>query len=122
MGLLLNDECHIIVSIIKRLQIISICSSYVSSLPMQIVHVLLSLSLLLLVVLCRMFSHHVFLEARGLSALVLAVFTGKRLLASVRSQVLFKIVSLIAGKVAMITLKRLLVRMSEHMGLKDGSL
>ena len=43
----------------------------------------------LLVVPCRMFFHHVSLEARGLSALVVAVFTGKRLLPSVRSPVLF---------------------------------
>ena len=58
-GLPLNDESQIIVSTTKILQILSICSSYISSLPMQIVHVLLSLSLLLLVVLCRMFSNHV---------------------------------------------------------------
>ena len=52
-------------------------------------HVLLPLSLLLLVVLCRMFSHHVFLEVSRCGALVAAVITGKRLLASVRSHVLF---------------------------------
>ena len=53
-------------------------------------HVLLSLILpLLLIVLCRMFSHHVSLESRGCGALVVAVFTGKRLLTSVRSHVLF---------------------------------
>ena len=44
---------------------------------------------LLIVVLCRMFSHHVCLEIMGYSALVVAVFTGKRLLASVRSHVRF---------------------------------
>ena len=43
---------------------------------------------LLLVVLCRMFFHHVCLEIRGLSALVVAVVTGKWLLTSVRSHVL----------------------------------
>ena len=42
---------------------------------------------LLIVVLCRMFSHHVCLEIRGLSALEVAVSTGKRLLTSVRSHV-----------------------------------
>ena len=51
-------------------------------------HDLLSLILaLLLVVLRRMFSHHVTLEMRGCGALVVAVVTGKRLLASVRSHV-----------------------------------
>ena len=44
---------------------------------------------LLIVVLCRMFSHHVFLKMLGLSALVVAVITGKRLFSSVRSHVLF---------------------------------
>ena len=75
---------------------------------MQIVHVLLSLSLLLLVVLCRMFFHHVSLEIRGLSAPVVAMSTSKRLLTSVRSQVLIQIVRLNAGKVTLVTLKRLL--------------
>ena len=53
-------------------------------------NVLLSLLLtLLLAVLCRMFSHHVCLEAKRSGALVVAVFTGKRLLTSVRSHVIF---------------------------------
>ena len=43
---------------------------------------------LLLFVLCRVFSHHVSLEGKGSVALVVAVFTGKRLLTSVRSHVL----------------------------------
>ena len=50
---------------------------------------LVSILALLLVVLCRMFFHHVSLEIRGLSALVVAVSTGKRLLTSVRSHVVF---------------------------------
>ena len=53
-------------------------------------HVLLSLILaLLLIVLCRMSPHYVFLEMIGSVGLVVAVFTGKRLLASVHSHVLF---------------------------------
>ena len=50
---------------------------------------LVSILALLLILVRRMFSHHVFLEARRLSALVVAVFTGKRLLTSVRSHVSF---------------------------------
>ena len=42
---------------------------------------------LLPVILCRMFSHHVSLEVIRSAALVVAVSTGKRLLASVRSHV-----------------------------------
>ena len=60
---------------------------------------------LLLIILCRMFSRHVCLEARRCGALVVAVFTGKRLLTSVRSHVLFQIDGSIAGKVALVTLK-----------------
>ena len=48
-----------------------------------------SILALLLVVLRRVFSHHVSLEMRGSSALVVAVSTGKRLLTSVRSHVVF---------------------------------
>ena len=48
-----------------------------------------SILVLLLVVLSRMFSHHMYLEARRCCALVVAVFTGKRLLTSVRSHVSF---------------------------------
>ena len=48
-----------------------------------------SILALLLVVLCRVFFHHVFLESKRSSALVVAVSTGKRLLTSVRSHVLF---------------------------------
>ena len=43
---------------------------------------------LLLIVPCRMFSHHVALEMMGSVALVVAVITGKRLLPSVRSRVI----------------------------------
>ena len=50
---------------------------------------LVSILALLLVVLCWMFFHHVSLEIRVLSALVVAVFTGKRLLTGVRSHVIF---------------------------------
>ena len=67
---------------------------------------LVSILVHLLVVLCRMFSHHVSLETRGLSALVVAVSTGKRLLTSVRSRVYFKIASLYARIVALVTLER----------------
>ena len=44
---------------------------------------------LLIVVLCRMFSHHVCLELIRSAALEVAVSTGKRLLTSVRSHVSF---------------------------------
>ena len=58
-------------------------------------HDLSSLILIfLLVVLCRMFLCHVFLEVRRCAALVVAVIAGKKLLS----------------------------RMSEHMGLKVGSI
>ena len=50
---------------------------------------LVSLNALSPVVLCRMFSHRVSLEARRFGALEVAVFTGKRLLTSVSSHVLF---------------------------------
>ena len=50
---------------------------------------LVSILALLLVVLCRVFSHHVCLEVRRCAALVVAVSTGKRLLTSVRSHVYF---------------------------------
>ena len=63
---------------------------------------------LLLIVLCRMFSHHVFLEVRRCGALLVAVSTGKGLLTSVRSHVLLKRFSSIAGIIALVTLKRLL--------------
>ena len=79
-----------------------------------------SILALLLVVLFRMFSHHVSLEARRSVGLVVALSTGKRLLTCVRSVVFFEIVGLNAGKVALVTLKRLLSSMSEHMGLEDG--
>ena len=67
---------------------------------------LVSILVLLLVVLCRMFSHRMSLEMRGLSALVVAVSTGKRLLTSVRSRVLFYGAGLNTRKVALVTLKR----------------
>ena len=50
---------------------------------------LVSMFALLHFVLCGMFSHHVALERRRLGALVVALITGKRLLTSVRSHVLF---------------------------------
>ena len=72
-------------------------------------HDLLSLLLvLLLVILSRVFLCHVRLEAIRSAALVVAVSTGKRLLASVRSQVPSHIVGLYARKVALVTPKRLL--------------
>ena len=53
--------------------------------------------------------------------LVVAVSAGKRLLTSVRSHVIFQRVSSIAGKIALVTLKRLLARMSEYVVLEVGS-
>ena len=50
---------------------------------------LLFLSALLLVVLCRMFFHHMSLEMRISAALVVAVVAGKGLLTSVRAHVSF---------------------------------
>ena len=52
-------------------------------------HDLLSLILALLLVLCRMFLHHVCLEGIGSGAHGVAVVTGKRLLTSVCSHVSF---------------------------------
>ena len=49
---------------------------------------LVSILALLLIVGCRMFLHHVSLEVRRSIALVVAVVTAKRLLASVRSHML----------------------------------
>ena len=54
--------------------------------------------------------------------LVVALSTGKRLLTSVRSHVLFQSASCNAGKVALGTLKRPLSRMSEYVGLEGGSI
>ena len=50
---------------------------------------LVSVLPLLFVVLSRMLSHYVSLEAGRCGAIVVALSTGKRLLTSVRSQVLF---------------------------------
>ena len=58
----------------------------------------------------------------GSVALVVAVFTSNMLLPSVRSHVLFYSTGLNARKVALVTLKGLLSRMSEHVGLEVGSL
>ena len=108
----MHDESYMIVS---RMKIITMNIfllfqySLFKCLPLQKVHGLLSLILaLLLVVLCRMFSHHVCLEVRRCGALVVAVSTGKGLLTSVRSHVIFQIGRINAGKVALVTLKRLL--------------
>ena len=69
---------------------------------------LVSILALLLVVLFRMFSHHVYHETRRCGALLVALSTGKRLLTSVCSRVIFYSAGSIAGKVALVTLKRLL--------------
>ena len=82
---------------------------------------LVSMLPLLLIVLCRMFSHHVYLEVRTCGALEVAVITGKRLLTSVRSHVLLERVSSIAGIITLVTLKWSLSRMSEHVGLEVDS-
>ena len=106
--MLSHEESRIIVSrITKTLQIASFYSSLnicLANSPYSLVTILA----LLLFVLCRMFFHHVSLEIRGLSALVVAVITGKGLLTSVRSQVFSFSAGLNAGKVALVTLKRLL--------------
>ena len=87
-----HEESHIIVSrITKTLQIISFDSSYIPSSNICLAnspYSLVTILALLLFVLCRMFFHHVRLEIRGLSALVVAVSTGKGLLTSVRPHVL----------------------------------
>ena len=67
---------------------------------------LVSVLALLLIVTGRMFLHHVKLERKRSAALVVAVITGKRLLASVRSHVFFKIFRFSTRKVALVTLKR----------------
>ena len=64
-----------------------IFSSYIPSLNICLANSPYSLVVmlaLLLIILFRMFFHHMSLEMRGLSALVVAVSTGKRLLTSVR--------------------------------------
>ena len=48
------------------------------------------------------------LESKGSSALVVAMRTGKGLLTSVGLHVIFKNAGSIAGKVALVTMKRLL--------------
>ena len=73
-----------------------------------VVFLFVPLAALLLVVLCRMFSHYVSLEMIRSIALVIAVITGKRLLPSVRSRVFSYIASFYARKVALVTLKGLL--------------
>ena len=76
-GMLSHDESRKIVSRIKKTfkkhKILLLSYSFFRCLPLQIVHVF----------------HHVSLEIRGLSALVVAVSTGKWLLTSVRSRVSF---------------------------------
>ena len=63
---------------------------------------------LLIVVLCRMFSHHICLEIVRLITLVVAVSTVKRLLTSVRLHVSFYDVRLYARIITLTTLKGLL--------------
>ena len=90
-GMLSHDESHIIVKKIKNItdNIIPLFSySFFRFLPFQIAHVLLFLAHLL-VVFCRTFLCHMSLEARRCGAIKVAVFTGKGLLTSVRSNVLF---------------------------------
>ena len=106
-GILSHDESRKIVSRITK-TIIFLFSYLEMSIFTNSACSLVSILVLLLVVLCRMFFHHVSLEIRGLSALVVAMSTSKRLLTSVRSQVLIQIVRLNAGKVTLVTLKRLL--------------
>ena len=77
---------------IKTIQITSFNSSYTPLLNICLAnspYSLVTILALLLIVLCRMFFHLVFLEMRGLSALIVTVSTAKGLLTSVRSHVLF---------------------------------
>ena len=87
--MLSHEESRIIVSrITKTLQIASLYSSLnicLANSPYSLVTILA----LLLFVFGRMFFHQVYLETRRSGALVVAVFTGKRLLSSVRSHVSF---------------------------------
>ena len=87
----MHDESYKTVSRMKAITLninLLFQFSFFKCLPLRKVYDLLSLILaLLFVVLCRMFSHRVYLEARRSVALVVAVITGKRLLTSVRSHV-----------------------------------
>ena len=86
-GMLSHDESRKIVSRITK-TIIFLLSYLEMSTFKNSACSLVSILVLLLVVLCRMFFHHMSLEIRGLSALIVAMSTGKRLLTSVHSQVL----------------------------------
>ena len=89
--MLSHDQRHIVRARIKKNDILRLFTTlrFLCVCLENIAYSLLSLLPLLLVVLRRMFSHYVYLEIRGLSALVVAVITGKRLLTSVRSHVYF---------------------------------
>ena len=70
----------------------NITNYFFECLPLQIAQVFLSLFLLfysLFLAGCQMFLHHMCLEILGYITLEVAVSTGKRLLASVRSHVIF---------------------------------
>ena len=81
-GMLSHDESRKIVSRITK-TIIFLFSYLKMSIFTNSACSLVSILVLLLVVLCRMFFHHVSLEIWGSSALVVAVSTGKGLLTSV---------------------------------------
>jgi len=86
--MLSHDESRKIVSRITK-TIIFLFSYLEMSIFTNSACSLVSILVVLLVDLCRMFFHHMSLEIRGLSALVVAMRTGKRLLTSVRSHVQF---------------------------------
>ena len=89
-SLLSDDKSYIMVlGITNTLQITSLYPSYIPFVNVCFCKKSVSLPARLLVVLCRMFSNHMSLEARRYIALLVAVFTGKGLLTSVRGHVLF---------------------------------
>ena len=90
--MLSHDQRHIVRARIKKNDILRLFTTlrFLCVCLENIAYSLLSLLPLLLVVLRRMFSHHVSLEVRICGELLVAVSTGKRLLTSVRSHVLFQ--------------------------------
>ena len=109
-GILSHDENRKIVSRITKTKKKHHFSVLISLLQMSTFTnsacSLVSILALLLVVLCRMFSHHVSIEARRCGALVVAVSTGKRLFTSVRLYVSFQVVRQNTKIVTLTTPKR----------------
>ena len=90
-GMLSHDESRKIVTrITMTLQKTPLYYSHIPSLNVYLYNIacsFVSIFALSLVVLCRVFFRHVSLEIKGLSALVVALSTGKGPLARVRSHV-----------------------------------